>query len=475
MLPDACVDLIYLDPPFFSNRNYEVIWGDEAEVRSFEDRWAGGIHNYVSWMQERVFQLWRVLKPTGSCYLHCDHNASHYLKTMLDEVFGLTNFRNEIVWKRTAAHSDAKQGASQFGRVHDVLLLYVKNPAATFNPQWAAHGQGYIDSHYRNVEAETGRRYRLDNLLGPGGAAKGNPYYEVMGVWRHWRYSKARMEQLVRDGRVIQTRPGVVPQYKRYLDEMPGRPLQDIWDDIGPLNSQAKERLGYPTQKPEALLDRVIQASSNPGDIVLDPFAGCGTALASSQRLKRRWVGIDISPTACSLIKRRMAKLDAPDVRLDGMPTTVEQLRQLKPFEFQNWVIDRITGTQALRKSGDMGVDGWTFTLSDPVQIKQSDRVGREVVDTFETSVARAKKRKGFIVAFSFTRGAREEVARARRAGGPEVHLVTVEELVHRLGYVFGLMGADSAYADPRLAPLPKWEPSRHTVEELFRSATRAG
>jgi hypothetical protein len=242
-LPAECVDLVYLDPPFFSNRHYEVIWGDEAEVRSFEDRWEGGIHVYVNWMRERLIELHRVLKPTGSLYLHCDPNASHYLKVALDSIFDSRNFVNEVIWKRSTAHSDRAQGARHFGRLHDVLLVYGKSPAYTWNAAYSQHSAEYVKSHYRLVEPGTGRRYMLDNLTGPGGEAKGNPFYEVMGVTRHWRYSRERMQQLIEAGRIIQPQPGAVPRYKRYLDESGGRPLQDIWGDLPPVNSQAKERL----------------------------------------------------------------------------------------------------------------------------------------------------------------------------------------------------------------------------------------
>jgi site-specific DNA-methyltransferase (adenine-specific) len=430
--PSECIDLIYLDPPFFSNRNYEVIWGDEAEVRSFEDRWAGGIDVYIDWMSDRVRPLHRVLRPTGSLYLHCDPHASHYLKIMLDAIFGPEKFVNEIVWKRSSAHSDGRQGARHFGRVTDTILFYSKSEHRTFNPVYQPYDQEYIDRDYRRVEPETGRRYRIDNLQGPGGAAKGNPFYEVMGVSRYWRYTQENMERLIAEGRVIQTRPGAVPQYKRYLDEMPGVPAQNLWTDLPQINNRSRERLGYPTQKPESLLRRIIGASSNKGDIVLDPFCGCGTTVAVAEAMGRQWVGIDISPTAVNIMNNRIRKATrgrcAPKVV--GLPVTEDDLRGLKPFEFQNWVIQKVWGTHSPRKSGDMGIDGYSFMVNDPIQVKQSDRVGRNVVDNFETAVERAGKDKGYIVAFSFTRGAREEVARARWEKKMEIQLVTVKQLL---------------------------------------------
>ena len=296
-LPGESVDLIYLDPPFFSNRRYEVVFGDEAEVRSFEDRWAGGLHVYLDWMRERMVELHRVLKPTGSLYLHCDPNASHYLKVMVDEVFGGPHlFRSEIVWKRTSAHSDTRQGRRQHGRIHDVILFYTRSDEWTWNPVYTDYDPDYVDRFYKYREQGTGRRYRLGDLTGPGGASKGNPEYEVMGVTRFWRYSREKMDELIAEGRVMQTKPGAVPQYKRYLDEMKGVPLQDLWTDIKPIGPKAAERLHYPTQKPEALLARIIESSTNKGDVVLDPFAGCGTAIAVAHMMGREWIGIDIAP-----------------------------------------------------------------------------------------------------------------------------------------------------------------------------------
>lgn len=203
-------------------------------------------------------------------------------------------YRNEIIWKRSHAHSDGRQGAKHFGRVSDTILFYAKTDAAPFRVQFTPYDESYIERDYRRVDAG-GRRYRLDNIQGPGGAAKGNPFYEVMGVSRHWRYSKEKMEELIREGRIIQTQPGTVPQYKRYLDEMPGVPLQNIWTDMPGINNRSDELLGYPTQKPLALLERIVHASSNPGDVVLDPFCGCGTTIHAAQKLERNWTGIDVS------------------------------------------------------------------------------------------------------------------------------------------------------------------------------------
>ncbi len=422
------VDLVYADPPFFSNRHYEVIWQDGYELRAFEDRWKGGIENYVLWMKDRLEHCYRVLKKTGSLYLHCDSHASHYLKIECDKIFGIQNFINEIVWKRQiGGHSDAKQGAKHYGRIHDVMLFYAKSKEYTWNQQYLPFTQEYIDKFYRHIEPRTGRKYQLTAIDGPGGASKGNPRYEFLGVTRYWRYSKENMEKLYKEGRIIQTKKGNVPRYKRYFDEMKGLPLQDLWEDVKPV-STSKESYGFPTQKPELLIERIVATSSNPMDIVLDPFCGCGTAIVVAHKLGRQWIGIDVSPTACNLMEKRMRKLHvSPNVM--GMPFSEEDLRKLPPFEFQNWVVQRLFGRVSARKSSDMGIDGFTFEGT-PIQVKQSDDVGRNVIDNFETAIRRRKQTKGIIIAFSFGKGAYEEIARARLHDNIEIEALTVKEML---------------------------------------------
>lgn len=327
------------------------------------------------------------------------------------------------------SHSDAKQGAKRFGSSHDVILFYSKTDAYTWNQLYEPFSQDYVDKFYKNIEPKTGRKYQLDNLVGPGGAAKGNPFYEFLGVKRYWRYSKENMEKLYKEGRIIQVKPGSVPRYKRYLDEMKGVPYQDVWDDIKRI-AQSGESLGYPTQKPEALLDRMIQTSSNPTDIVLDPFCGCGTAIAVAYKLGRRWVGIDVSPTACKLMAKRMRSLRAKVGEVIGLPRSATELRALEPFEFQNWVFEKLHGRVNPRKVGDFGIDGWV-ELDVPTQVKQSDDVGRNVVDNFETAIQRAGKDRGVIVAFSFGKGSYEEVARAKNDMNLDIRLKTVEEILN--------------------------------------------
>ncbi len=403
-IADESVDLVYLDPPFNSNANYNVLfkeksgehshaqitafedtweWGGEAEETYFETIQKGGrlsdflqafrvllgpsdMMAYLVMMAPRLQQLHRVLKPTGSIYLHCDPTASHYLKLLMDAIFETWNFRNEIVWKRSHAHSDSKQGARHYGRVTDTLLFYSKGPEPKWNPQHVAYDQSYLDRDYRRVDPD-GRRYRIDNLQGPGGAAKGNPQYEVMGVTRYWRYKKENMEELIRQGRVIQTRPGAVPQYKRYLDEMPGVPVQSLWDDLPLINNRSNEGLGYPTQKPESLLERLIRTSSDEGDVVLDPFCGCGTSISVAERLHRKWIGVDITHLAITLIRHRLFdqfKTELSPYEVIGDPKDLASAKALAledRYQFQFWaagLVDAFPSQGHKKKGADSGIDG---------------------------------------------------------------------------------------------------------------------
>jgi DNA modification methylase len=425
------VDLIYLDPPFFSNKHYEVVWGDEAEVRSFKDRWAGGINVYIEWMRERVAKMLNVLKDNGSFYLHCDYHASHYLKIMLDEIFGGQKFINEIQWQRTSSHGDSKKWA----HVHDTIFFYAGD-SFTWNPQYLAHDPTYVSNFYRYTDSRG--IYRLDHIIRSSSMGpRPNLAYEYKGYtpkWG-WRMVREKIETLDKDKRIERSKSGR-PYLKRYLHEQKGTLISSLWIDIPPVSPQAAERLGYPTQKPEGLLERIIKASSNKGDVVLDPFCGCGTAMAVSQCLGRKWIGIDISPTAINLIEKRLEKLGAiknKDFETVNMPTTLSELRALEPFEFQNWVINEMRAKQSKKLSADFGLDGYydktIFTDKAGIQVKQSEHVGRNVVDNFETALSRAKFDKGFIVAFSFSKGSHEEVARKKKEG-VDIKLIKVEDLL---------------------------------------------
>ena len=330
-----CVDLIYLDPPFNSNRTYSAPIGSEAAGAAFKDTWtledvdvawhgeiaeqnpavyavvgaAGeahgkGMKSYLIMMAVRMFEMQRLLKPTGSLYLHCDPTASHYLKLLMDAVFGSANFKSEIIWRRTNAKGLAFKG---YPNNVDFLLYYGKGEDFTWNRPFRPHDPAYIKKFYRHVEPETGRRYQLADLANPN-MDRPNLTYEFLGVTRVWRWTRERMQKAHEQGIVIQQRPGAVPRLKRYLDEMPGVSVDTVWNDIKPVQSQSKERVGYPTQKPLKLLDRIIKASSNTGDIILDPFAGCATACVAAERLDRQWVGIDLSKKAADLVQVRIRK-----------------------------------------------------------------------------------------------------------------------------------------------------------------------
>lgn len=328
------VDLIYLDPPFNFNFNYAAPIDCPTAAAAFKDTWSlseveaewinlmeakhpalyrvllaamtDSDKSYLAYMAARLLAMRRVLKPTGSIYLHCDSTMSHYLRLVMDAILWPKAFKSEIIWKRSSSYSDTRKDRPQYRPVHDTILYYTRSEDWTWNPIHTPYDQDYIDQFHRYTEAGTGRRYQLDDLTSPGGAANGSPQYDVMGVRRHWRYSEERMSELIAAGRVVQSRPGAVPRYKRFLDEMPGVPLQDIWADIPPIGPNAREYVGYPTQKPLALLKRIIEASSNPGDVVLDPFCGCATTCVAADILDRQWVGIDISPTSVKLVGRRL-------------------------------------------------------------------------------------------------------------------------------------------------------------------------
>ena len=343
---DIKVDLVYIDPPFASGADYakkvfvrrnpkvaEAIHEAEGELdieelRAFEEKMYGDIwdkERYLNWMYENLCAIKAVMSDTASIYVHLDYHIGHYVKILMDEIFGEQNFRNEIIWPRSNAHSDTKQGAEHYGRMHDVIFYYVMNEAVPLNMQYTPYDEEYINRYYNRVEEETGRRYWLDNIQGPGGASKGNPYYEVMGITRYWRYSKETMQKLIAEGRIVQTAPGTVPKYKRYLDEMPGKPAQDVWDDIkglGGLGSLVNERVDYATQKPEALLERIIKASSNEGMVVADFFGGSGVTAAVAARLGRKFIHTDIGInsiiTTRDRLKKQGAEFDMLEVK-DGV------------------------------------------------------------------------------------------------------------------------------------------------------------
>ncbi|MGD9563075.1 MAG: site-specific DNA-methyltransferase [Pyrinomonadaceae bacterium] len=321
------VNLIYIDPPFDSKADYkkkiqlrgkEVVGGQNTfEEKQYTDIWTND--EYLQFMYERIILMRELLADSGSIFVHCDYHKNHYLRCLLDEVFGLGNFRNEIIWKRAnTVKGNVGQGSKYFGENTDTLFFYSKSESYTFNNQFKEYTQEYIDNFYKYVEPETGRRYQLISMTAPGGESKGNPFYEVMGIERHWRYSRDRMNDLISRGLVVQTSDGAVPRKKIYLDEGEGVAVQSLWDDISALSSMASERVDYPTQKPEALIERVIRAASNENDVVFDCFMGSGTTQAVALKLGRRFLGGDINLGAVQTTTKRLIEIanDNPQNKL---------------------------------------------------------------------------------------------------------------------------------------------------------------
>ncbi len=412
-LKDESVDLVYLDPPFNSAQNYNAFFqekdgsGAASQIRAFEDTWHWDIETkraydtvteqpgkvsdvmqafytflggndmmaYLTMMAPRLVELRRVLKPTGSLYLHCDPTASHYLKLLLDATFGQASFRNEIIWKRTTAKSLAFRSLPNN---HDVLLLYSKDEKFVWNRPFRPYDLANLGEKTEKkycLKDEDGRLYTLGDLNNPN-PDRPNLTYEFLGHKKVWRWTKDRMETAYKAGIVVQPSPGAVPRVKRYLDEQEGWPLDDVWDDIPPLNSQAKERLGYPTQKPVALLERIIQASSNPGDIVLDPFCGCGTTVDAAQRLGRKWIGIDITQLAISLIKNRLQETHGKRIKIETVgepasPADAAALAEQDKYQFQWWALGLVGARPVEQKKGaDHGIDGKILFRDDPKAAK---------------------------------------------------------------------------------------------------------
>lgn len=488
---DEFADLVYLDPPFKSDQNYNILFEEHdgtkaaAQILAFEDTWEwntdaaasyeemvelGGkvseamrafktflghsdMMAYLAMMAPRLVELRRVLKRDGSIYLHCDPTASHYLKLLMDAVFRPENFRNDIIWKRAeTVKGNFGQGSKFFDRNTDSILFYTKLEGQFFKPQFKPYSDEYIKDFYKYTEEKTGRRYQLISMTGPGGAAKGNPKYEVMGVTRYWRYSKGSMEQLIKDGMVVQTTPGTVPRRKLYLDKGKGVSIQSLWDDVPALHSNAAERLGYPTQKPQALLERVIDASCPEGGIVLDPFCGCGTAIEAAEDLERNWVGVDITHLAISLIKHRLQRAYGDDAKtryeVIGEPVTLHDAKTLArddPYQFQYWALGLVGARPDDEKKGrDKGIDGRLFFHDDGtgetknivLSVKSGWHVSPSFVRDLRGVMDREHAQIGVLI--TLTQPTRDMKAEATDAGiyksawgnHPRLQILTVEELL---------------------------------------------
>ncbi|GMU41938.1 MAG: hypothetical protein AMXMBFR23_28040 [Chloroflexota bacterium] len=493
--PSECVDLVYLDPPFNSNRSYNVLFKEakgaeaEAQIEAFGDTWSWGLHTselyeeiaargddvgrllqafvqalghndvtaYLTMMAPRLVELRRVMKPTASIYLHCDPTASHYLKVIMDAVFGGENFRNEIIWERTTG----RKSGNQYGRVHDVLLLYGRSERSTWNPQVKPQTRDTVRGHDLVVD-DVGVVWRYSDLsgAGPGPARRFGDREIPPPPGRHWQYDQTGIDQLWAAGRIVFSRGGQ-PRLRTRLEELPGVDIRDVWTDIRPINAAAAERLGYPTQKPEALLERIIAASSNEGDIVLDPFCGCGTATVAAHRLGRRWIGIDITYLAVDLMRRRLLDTfpgDFPDgIHVDGDPAdeaAALALAERDKFQFQFWAVAKLGGVARggeNRKGMDRGVDGVaTFPEQEPddatsrrfeqviISVKGGGTGVKDVRDLVGT-ITREKAAIGVLVT---VREPTSEMKREAGAAGiyrsawdgstyPRIQIITAGEIVH--------------------------------------------
>ena len=514
-IADESVNLIYLDPPFNSNATYNVLFQEKsgeqsaAQITAFDDTWHWGMESelayrelvtdgpkklgdmlqamraflgqndmmaYLTMMAQRMAELHRVLKPTGSLYLHCDPTASHYLKLLLDAVFGSGNFKAEIIWQRTTSHSDAKG----LGRVHDVLLYYCKDSRFTWNSIYQPLDPEYVETYYRYKDPN-GRKFMSADLSAAGPGPE-RTFDERGGIappeGRHWMYADAGIARLLKEDRIYWTRNGI-PRLKVYLDEHPGMPAHDVWTDILPLRSWHKERLGYPTQKPESLLERIISASSNEGDVVLDPFCGCGTATAAAERLKRRWIGIDITHLAITLIRHRLNDAFGGKLRqyqVIGVPEDLAgaaALAQENRYQFEWWALGLVDARPAgdKRKGADSGVDGYINFFDDNsgkakrivVQVK-SGHVERSQIATLNSDREREKAEIGLFITLEHPTNPMAQEALSAGFYEPEhfsnhrfprVQILTIEGL---------LEGVEAQY--PRFAPRATFRRAPRQVRE---------
>ena len=490
------VDLIYLDPPFNSQRTYNLIYkqltglpvpeqeeafcdawemdaekeelarnmpvvlaqyGVDDDVVMFWQAWIKALRSsqprllaYLVYMTYRLFEMRRILKPRGSIYLHCDPAASHYIKVMMDGVFGHTNFRSEIIWKRTSAHSSAKR----YGPVHDTILFYSKSDRYTWNNLYMPYDQSYLDEFYTHLDP-SGRRWRRSDLTGAGtrNGETGQSWrgIDVTSKGRHWAYPPRDLEEMDKAGKIHwPAKKGGMPMLKRYADEGKGVPLQDVWTDLPPIHNLAAERLGYPTQKPLALLDRIIKASTNEGDVVFDPFAGCGTAIYAAHLNNRYWLGCDIAILSVQIVRdvllKRYGLQEDEEYKVSGVPLSVEGARELFDHDkrqFQHWVVELAGGFCNKKQSGDEGVDGriWFDTHTGLRNMVLSVKGGgqlnpsfiREVRGTMEADPT--AEMAGFICMEKPTKGMVQEAAKAgmyKYLGKeyPRLQIRTVEELL---------------------------------------------
>lgn len=481
------VDLIYLDPPFNSQASYNVLFRStsgeqsQAQIEAFDDTWHWGssaenafdevissgntdaaellralrsslkendVMAYLSMMAVRLLELHRILRPNGTIYLHCDPTASHYLKVMMDAIFGATNFRNEIIWKRTSAHSSSKR----YGPVHDVLLFYSKGEDFQWYPQYTKYEPEYLETFFDQTDPD-GRRWKRMDLTGAGvrHGETGKVWrgIDVTAKGRHWAYPPSVLETLDDKGKLHWPKKADgMPRLKQYPEELPGVPLQDVWTDIRPMHNLAAERLGYATQKPLTLLERIILSSSKKGDVVLDPFCGCGTSIHAAEKLKREWIGIDITHLAISLIEKRL-KDAFPGIQYEvhGTPKDLEGARALAAqdkYQFQWWAVSLVNAVPfgGKKKGADSGIDGLIYfkpegkiTEKAIVSVKGGDNVNVAMVRDLAHVVDREKAKIGVFITLADSTGPmRTEAVKAGYfetlyGKYPKIQILTVSEL----------------------------------------------
>jgi len=439
------IDIIYLDPPFFSNRNYEVIWGDTGEIRSFQDRWAGGISHYIEWLKERVLEMHRVLKKTGNFFLHCDWHADAYIRVnILDKIFGEKNFRNHIIWKRNFTKKGSQYKMKRYAQNTDSIFYYSKSENYFFEtPRIKNLTENELLKIYDKTD-ENGKRYKSEPIELPKMMARKNLVFEYKGYTPlyGWMMSIEKLDELDRLNKIYFTKNGK-PRRKNFLDDYSGSEADNQWLDILPIGQVQSEIIGYPTQKPEALLERIIASASREGDVILDPFVGGGTTIAAAEKLKRQWIGIDQSVQAVKVTELRlqiMADLFSNPYTVQLHKYDYDTLRYKDAFEFENWIVGQFGGIGNIKQRGDFGLDGRTNDNT-PIQVKRQDNIGRNVVDNFLSAAGRYDKNTfeknmqnktpiGYIIAFSFGKGAIEEVARLNTEENKIIKLVRVDEII---------------------------------------------
>lgn len=431
-IPDESVDLCYIDPPFFSNRNYEVIWGNGYELRSFGDRFAGGISHYIEWMRPRIELIQKKLKKSGSIFLHCDWHASHRLRCLLDDVFGENNFRNEIIWKRKNGSNSTEESPRTMANATDTIFFYSKTKDYYFNLPYAPYEEDYINKAYKSVD-ENGERFASSDLRSP--SPRPNLIYNYKGYKPHpngWSVELEKMKEFDKKGLLLfpKDKSGRIRK-KNYLKDRKGVPQTNLWLDVPFLQEKSPERLGYPTQKPESLIKRLIETGSKKGDLVLDCFGGGGTTAKVCADLNRVFITGDVSPVSVKIMSERLL-FDAPDIKFEikNLPQTEGELKQMNGHLFAESVCEVMGWEVNEKKSGDGGIDGWTKDGT-PIQIKNNSTssAGRPDLQKFFGALAKEKNKKGIFVAWKFASEAREYIADMKREYKVEIEAIECKSI----------------------------------------------